>query len=49
MYKTVYTMIVIAIVFVLTLGPASIAKALPSSSENTQTSAKPPVYAYYYL
>ena len=49
MYKTVYTMIIIAIVFVLTLGPASIAKALPASSENTQTSAKPPVYAYYYL
>src|SRR5215213_1071720 len=49
MYKMVYTMIIIAIVFVLTLGPASIAKALPASNVNTQTSAKPPVYAYYYL
>jgi len=49
MYKTVDKVIVIATVVVLIVGPASIAKALPAARENTQTSAKPPVYAYYYL
>jgi hypothetical protein len=48
-YKTVYKVINVVAVFALTLGSASMGKALPASIETTQTSAKPPVYAYYYL
>ena len=50
MYRLVYRIISIGIVLAMTVGSYSIAKATPVPlSSDTQTSGKPPVYAYYYL
>src|SRR5689334_19590089 len=50
MHKKVYRIINMAVLLIVTTGMSSNAKALPVSSEkNSQTSAKPEVYAYYYL